>query len=84
MSYVDISKVVNEYLKIITPGERIKYIPPVESVWDLEFNDFNWDIIEELQMTYRGSLLPEDIFVTLRFDMCPENRELTVDIYRLP
>jgi hypothetical protein len=83
MSYTDISKVVDEYLKIITPGERMKYIPPKELIWDSEFNDFNWDVIEEIQMMYRGSLLPENIFVTLRFNL-NHSQDLTIDIYRLP
>lgn len=77
-AYDDINKIIAH----IQPGQRRKYVPSEKLFMD-DDNHLNWDEVEELQMSYRGSILPDDIFVTLRFNQetCDN---LLIDIYRLP
>lgn len=42
----------------------------------------NWNYIEELQMNYRGSALPPNLFMTLRFSQEDEG-EIIMDFFRL-
>lgn len=72
---MDFLEPIKSIIVSIAPGQRIKYQPPQELIWDGE--DYNWEYVEEIQMLIRN--LPEDIFATLRFD----KPNLTVDIYRL-
>lgn len=77
----DILTVVEENIKNIRPGQRIKYRPPLNLIKSSDnVDDFNWDYIEELQMAIRGPI-NKDIFVTLRFDLAEP--EFVVDFYRL-
>ena len=66
---------INNYIRIILPGQRIIYRP------DMIFSNEYWDPIEEIQMIIRGHI-PSDIFITIRFDSDLKN--VIVDFYRLP
>jgi hypothetical protein len=69
---------IKSLIDTIAPGQRIKYQPPQELIWDNDCcQDYYWEDVEEIQMLIRN--LPEDIFATLRFN----KPNLTVDIYRL-
>ncbi len=84
---IDILDTIKGHLRTILPGQRIKYIPPLQLLWDSDSKDYNWETVEEIQMLVRG-LLQIDTFVTLRFnDKYYEedsSHDLLVDIYRLP
>lgn len=75
---MDFLEPIKSLLDTISPGQRIKYEPSQELIWDKDHEDYNWDNTEEIQMLIRN--LPEDIFATLRFN----KPNLTVDMYRLP
>lgn len=45
-------------------------------------NWYNWDNLEEVQMNVRGSIVPDTVFVTLRFDQNDEKDDVIVDIIR--
>ena len=78
----DVETIIKRYLATIEPGQRIKYSLPSDLIiekWD-DHNEINWDIGEEIQMLVRGPI-PNDIFVTLRFES--NETEIIVDFYRL-
>ena len=68
-------------LQVIQPGQRILYQPPDNLLKSGVSWDFDWDLVEEIQMFVRGDI-PNDVFVTLRFDS--DESQLIVDFYRLP
>ena len=80
-SYCEMYEVVRNLLNKIQPGNRIKHVIPVEFIYEGD-EDFNWDIIEEIQMMVRGEDVPSDVFVTLRFSDL--DQPFVVDVYRLP
>jgi hypothetical protein len=77
--FIEIKNII-ESLKI---GERISYTPNHEllSEEDEDIKCFDWSVVEEIQMSIRGPILPNGIFATLRFDN--QEKYLTIDFYRL-
>jgi hypothetical protein len=73
---------IQNIIKTIKPGERIKYPLPVDKLNNELYNDYDWDTIEGIQTDIRGYSLPDDIFSTIRFDK--DITFITVDFYRLP
>jgi hypothetical protein len=75
----EFSSMLRKTLKKIHPGHRAHVLVPRNiSHWD---NRRNWAVLEEIQMSLRGSSLNNSMFVTFRFDEQDEAGDVTIDIY---
>ena len=69
----DLLDTIRLTIKQIKPLERVQVVVPREyyhHCWGEKDGEevLDWEIIEELQMTFCGSYLGPNIFVALRFD----------------
>lgn len=71
---------LRQVIETITPMERVQVLIPRE--FSHEDGYRNWDVIEELQMNYRGSDLPPNLFITLRFNQDDEG-EIIMDFFQV-
>lgn len=69
--------------KLVSHGYRtpVGGTPDEPLIWAVG-EGHNWDVIEEIQMEFRGSTLRSNVFVTLRFDQNTEG-EVTLDVCHL-
>ncbi|SNW62949.1 Hypothetical protein ORPV_1045 [Orpheovirus IHUMI-LCC2] len=72
--------IIKKYLETIQEGTRIKYTLRNNEIWNYNDNEYNWEVLEEIQMMARGNIDP-NIFVTLRFNEA--EKELTVDMIKV-
>lgn len=72
-------------IKMLPPEDRALIRLP-RDFSHYESGGYNWDNLEEVQMNARGSNVPNNVFVTLRFNQDDEDNrfvDVFVDIYRV-
>lgn len=85
---LDASEVFNNvrnHIKNITPGQRIEYNVPVDSI-SVRSRDgyyFYNNIVDKIQRIIKDSSISKDIFIMLRPEKHENKRKLIVDFYRL-
>ena len=67
--------------RLIHPGHSVQMIIP-RSISHHDGHR-NWALLEELQISYRGSFLNDNIFITFRFDQRDDTKDVMIDIYRM-
>lgn len=77
----DFSATLRRVVEEIQPGQRVQVLIPRSISHKSEMHD--WDVLENIQMDYRGSTLEPDVFVVLRFDQGDESSLVTVDVCHL-